>query len=130
MDRREFLRHTIAGGAATALASLPSPLLAAGVRLPIGCFNRPWTTWSFDETLKQIKAAGYQTTGLLTRTKDEPFIGADATPEYLARLKQRVAASGLKANMGALRSRHNIPLNESIKEVRQQIANAETLALP
>ena len=28
---------------------------------PIGCFNRPWTTWSFDEALKQIKAAGYQT---------------------------------------------------------------------
>src|SRR5256885_11327232 len=121
MNRREFLRHTMIGGAAITLG-------AAGVRWPIGCFNRPWTTWSFDETLKQIKAAGYQTTGLLTRTKDEPFIGADATPEYLARLKQRLAASGLKANMGALRSRHNIPLNESIKDVRQQIANAETLA--
>jgi hypothetical protein len=54
--------------------------LDASVRWPIGCFNRPWTTWSFDDTLAQIKAAGYQTTGLLTRTKDEPFIGADATP--------------------------------------------------
>ena len=96
---------------------------------PIGCFNRPWTTWSFDDALKQIKAAGYQTTGLLTRTQDEPFIGADATPEYLARLKQRIAASGLTANMGALRSRHNIPLDESIKETRKQIENAEALAL-
>jgi sugar phosphate isomerase/epimerase len=32
--------------------------------------------------------------------------------------------------MGALRSRHNIPLAESIKEVRQQIENAAGLGLP
>jgi sugar phosphate isomerase/epimerase len=130
MNRRTFLQHTIAAGAATAAGTLLAPSLDAAVPWPIGCFNRPWTTWSFDETLKQIKAAGYQTTGLLTRTKDEPFIGADATPEYLASLKQRLAGSGLKANMGALRSRHSIPLDESIKEVRQQIANAAALALP
>ena len=130
MNRRTFLQHTIAGGAATAAGMFLPPSLDAAVRWPIGCFNRPWTTWSFDETLTQIKAAGYTTTGLLTRTKDEPFIGADATPEYLAALKQRLAGSGLKANMGALRSRHSIPLDESIKEVRQQIANAEALALP
>src|SRR5206468_1728978 len=130
MNRREFLQHTITGGAATALGlSFSFPLSARGVQWPIGCFNRPWTTWSFDETLKQIKAAGYQMTGLLTRTKDEPFIGADATPEYLAKLKQRIAWSELKANMAALRSRHNIPLDESIKEVRKQIENADALAL-
>ena len=119
MDRREFLQLGV---------SLPLALRAS-VHWPIGCFNRPWTTWSYDAALKQIKAAGYQTTGLLTATKDEPFIGASATPEYLARLKQRIADSGLTATMGALRSRHNIPLDESIKEVRRQIENAETLAL-
>src|SRR3977135_3722189 len=129
MNRREFLQHTILGGAATTVGLSVWPALSASVGWPIGCFNRPWTTWSFDETLKQIKAAGYQTTGLLTRTKDEPFIGADATPEYLATLKQRIAGSGLKANMGALRSRHNVPMAESIREVRQQIANADALAL-
>src|SRR5262249_46773816 len=129
MNRREFI-ETVAGGAAAALAASRSPWLeAAGVRWPVGCFNRPWTTWSFDETLKQIKAAGYQTMGLLTRTKDEPFIGADATPEYLAALGKRIADSGLTANMGALRSRHNIPLDESIKEVRRQIENAALLKL-
>jgi len=130
MNRREFLQQTVTGGAAAVLgASCSRTLGAAGVRWPVGCFNRPWTTWSFDETLKQIKAAGYQTTGLLTRTKDEPFIGADATPEYLAALERRIAASGLTANMGALRSRHNIPLDQSIEEVRKQIDNAAALKL-
>jgi sugar phosphate isomerase/epimerase len=130
MNRRTFIQHTALGGAAAALGLSSSLRLDASVRWPVGCFNRPWTTWSFDDTLAQIKAAGYQTTGLLTRTKDEPFIGADATPEYLAKLKQRLAASGLKANMGALRSRHNVPLADSIKEVRQQIENAAGLGLP
>jgi len=129
MNRRTFLQQTLVGGGAAALGLYRAPTPGASVRWPIGCFNRPWTTWSFDEALTQIKAAGYQTTGLLTRTKDEPFIGADATPEYLARLKQRLAANGLRANMGALRSRHDIPLGESIDEVRRQVDNAEALAL-
>jgi sugar phosphate isomerase/epimerase len=127
MKRREFFQQAIVG--ATALALPRSRALIAGVRWPIGCFNRPWTTWSFDEALKQIAAAGFQTTGLLTRTRDEPFIGSDATPEYRVRLKQRLAASGLKANMAALRSRHDIPLRDSIADVRQQIDNADALAL-
>jgi sugar phosphate isomerase/epimerase len=130
MNRRDFLHQSIVCGAATAFGMSASASLGArAVTWPIGCFNRPWTKWSFDDTLKQIKAAGYQTMGLLTRTRDEPFIGADATPEYLVALKQRLAASGLTANMGALRSRHNIPLDESIKETRKQVENAGALGL-
>jgi sugar phosphate isomerase/epimerase len=130
VNRREFIHHTVFGAAATTVGLSSSPSLdARAVRWPIGCFNRPWTAWSFDDALKQIKAAGYETVGLLTRTKTEPFINADATPDYLTQLKQRIANSGLKANMGALRSRHEIPLDESKKEVRQQIDNARTLSL-
>jgi sugar phosphate isomerase/epimerase len=126
MNRREFIRQTTIVVAATTVLELDAE---AKVNWPIGCFNRPWTKWSFDETLKQIKAAGYKSTGLLSRMREEPFIGADATPEYLENLKKRIAASGLKANMGALHSRHNIPLEDSIKEVRKQIDNAKFLSL-
>jgi len=129
MDRRTFLQRTLAYGSATTLGASRMSSLGAAVRWPIGCFNRPWTKWAFDDALRQIKAAGYDATGLLTRTKDEPFIAAEATPEYLAGLQRRLAASGLKANMGALRSRHDIPLADSIAEVRRQIDNARTLGL-
>jgi sugar phosphate isomerase/epimerase len=126
MNRRKFIQQTalVAAGAATLNFTAE-----AKVDWPIGCFNRPWTKWSFDETLKQIKAAGYKSTGLLSRTKDEPFIGVNATPEYLESLKKRIGESGLVANMGALGSRHNIPLEDSIKDVRKQIDNAEFLSL-
>ena len=121
MNRREFIERSVLGAAAMSL----------GLRVdwPIGCFNRPWTKWGFDHALREIKAAGYTTVGLLSRSADEPFIAATVTPEYLDGLKKRIAASGLKGNMGALRSRHAVSLDESIKEVRAQIDNARTLGL-
>src|SRR5947207_2730018 len=127
MTRREFLQHATSGAAA--MLAMPVASVPSGVNWLVGCFNRPWTSWSFDQALKQIKAAGYDTVGLLTRTKDEPFIGAGADAAYVAGLKQRIAASRLIANMAALRTRHDIPLDESIKETRQQIDHARTLEL-
>jgi sugar phosphate isomerase/epimerase len=128
MNRREFIRHAII--ASTATSTLGSEgALAKGVNWHIGCFNRPWTKWPFDQALKAIGESGFKTTGLLTRTREEPFIAADSTSEYLTGLKKRIAASGLSANMAALRSRHDIPLEESIREVRKQIDNARLLRL-
>jgi sugar phosphate isomerase/epimerase len=128
MNRREFIQRAII--ASTAVSALGSDkAFAKGVKWQIGCFNRPWTKWAFDHALKSINAAGFKTTGLLSRTREEPFITADATPEYLDGLKKRIAASGLSANMGALRSRHDIPLEDSIREVRKQIDNARLLKL-
>src|SRR2546425_2943530 len=79
-------------------------------RWPIGCFNRPWTNWSLDEALAAMKSAGYEQIGLLTPTRDDPFIGPAATTEYLANLQEKINAHGLRAIMGALASRHDIPL--------------------
>ena len=130
--RREFICEgtTLLAGA-TLLAHAPSLLAspAPAAKWPVGCFNRPWTKWTFDETLRAIKAAGYTTTGLLTRTKADPFIAADATPEYLEGLKRTLAASGLTANLGALRTRHDVPLEDTVKSLQKQIDNAAFLGL-
>jgi sugar phosphate isomerase/epimerase len=130
--RRQFIREgaTLAAGAAL-LADAPSLRAAPATPAtwPIGCFNRPWTKWTFEETLAAIKAAGYRTTGLLSRTKADPFIAADATPEYLDGLKRTLAASGLAANLGALRSRHDVPLEQTVASLQKQIDNAALLGL-
>jgi sugar phosphate isomerase/epimerase len=138
MNRRQFLQN--AALAATASTFLPFHTLPAaekppGVNWPIGCFNRPWlgignkTHWSYDVALDGIKAAGYKLTGMLTRTAKEPFIGSDATPEYLAELKKKIAARGLAVNMGALRLKLDLPLAEQIKDTRQQIDNGKTMGV-
>ena len=128
MKRREFVQRAAAASWAMSLAGSGN-FVSAKVDWEIGCFNRPWTKWSFDQTLTEIKSAGFRTVGLLSRTREEPFIGAAATGEYLERLKSRINASGLSANMGALRSRHNVSFDESTAEVRKQIDNANFLGL-
>ncbi|PWU18184.1 MAG: sugar phosphate isomerase/epimerase [Verrucomicrobia bacterium] len=136
MNRRQFIQTTAVAGIATTV--LPSnPLLALdsakGVNWPIGCFNRPWVgdkkNWGFDAALDGIKEAGYTLTGLLTRSAKEPFIGSDATPEYLAALKKKIAEHGLKVNMAALRTKNDLPLEDQISDVRRQIDNGKTVGV-
>src|SRR5690349_14765779 len=94
VSRRRFLATTTT---AATLALLPRAVRATDksspTRWPVGCFNRPWTKWSYDETLDSIKAAGYQWTGLLTpvMAKGDIFTNSSATPAYLAALKQKIA---------------------------------------
>jgi len=136
MNRRQFIQATaLATTAMTALKS--SDLFAAdsekGVHWPIGCFNRPWVNeqagWTEDTALDAIKEAGYKITGLLTRTKKDPFIGAEATTEYLDALKEKIAARGLKANMGSVHTKPKASVDALKKDVRKQIDNAKRLGL-
>ena len=133
MNRRTFLHTTTV--AATSLAGLSwSSALAAEKAAekpdwPIGCFNRPWTKWSYDDALDGLAAAGYKLTGLLTGQRDEAFTSSAATPEYLDGLKKRIAKRGLTANMTAIRFKPDAPLADSIADLRRQIENSARLEL-
>ena len=130
LTRRHFLQMTSSATAGAIVGCASAATSTTPVRnWPVGCFNRPWTMWGYDATLNGIQAAGYPLTGLLTRTQADPFIGVEATPDYLAALRGKISAHGLKANMGALRSRHDIPVADSIQEMRRQIDNATFLEL-
>jgi sugar phosphate isomerase/epimerase len=143
MPRRAFLQTTAL--ATTALAAGACHTMAEGSSRPIGCFNRPWmqkfgskaqppdtpqpANWGFDIALKGIKQAGYKTAGLLTPMPEEPFIGSEATDEYLTNLKRRIAGAGVAVNMGALHIQAGLPLEEAIRDVRRQIDHAQFLNL-
>ena len=132
LTRRDFLTTGTAGLAVSQLRpGARAAEKATPTRWPVGCFNRPWTKWSYDETLDAIKAAGYRTTGLLTPVvaKGDHFTGSAATPEYLAALKQKIAARGLTANMTALRVKNGVPLAEAVADTRKQLENAHTLGI-
>ena len=129
LSRRHFISQLGAAALLPALAAAADRKKSAPTQWPVGCFNRPWQKWSYDEALDGIKAAGYQWTGLLSASKDNPLTGSAATPEYLAALKQKIAARGLKANMCALRVNNALPLEKAIADARQQIENARTLGL-
>jgi sugar phosphate isomerase/epimerase len=132
MNRRQFIQTAALATTVTTL-TLSSASAAKGVDWQIGCFNRPWVDekagWTLETALDGIRDAGYRVIGLLTAFKGEPFIGVDATPEYLETLKQKIAARNLKAIMGAIRTKTALSVADSIKDVRQQIDNAKILAL-
>jgi sugar phosphate isomerase/epimerase len=131
IPRRQFLQTTAMAATAVAagISAAPAAETSRRVRWPIGCLNRPWTKWTYEAALDGTKAAGYKLTGLLTRTKTDPLIGSEATTEYLEGVRNKIAARGLTANMAALRTRLEIPVEESIRDTRRQIDNARFLSL-
>src|SRR5687767_4328563 len=85
MNRRTFLQTATLG--AISLAGTSWARAAAAEKKtswPIGCFNRAWSKWSYDDALEGIAAAGYKLTGLLSGHRGEAFTSSAATPEYLA----------------------------------------------
>ena len=129
MNRRTFLRTATAATTSLAGLSLASVFAAEKPNWPIGCFNRPWTKWSYDDALDGIKAAGYKLTGLLTGQGGEAFTSSAATPDYLDGLKKRIAQRGLAANMTAIRFKPDGGLADNITDLRKQIENAARLEL-
>ena len=136
MNRRQFIETatlTVAAAATLPSVAAQAEEKAKRVNWPIGCFNRPWIAekknWGYDVALDGIKAAGYGLTGLLTRTANEPLLGSDATPDYFAELKKKIASRGLKVNMGAVRTKNDLPLPDQIKDMRQQIDNGKTVGV-
>jgi sugar phosphate isomerase/epimerase len=129
MNRRTFLHTATAATTAVAVFPLPFAVAAEKPNWPIGCFNRPWAKWSYDDALDGIAAAGYKLTGLLTGQKGEAFTSSEATPEYLDGLKKRIAQRGLTVNTTAIRFKPEAPLADNIADLRKQIENAARLEL-
>src|SRR5580765_3688519 len=133
MNRRTFLRTATVATTALSGLSLKCALGAENpaekTNWPIGCFNRAWTKWSYDDALDGIKAAGYKLTGLLSGQRGEAFASSAATPEYLDSLKKRIAQRGLAVNMTAIRFKPDAPLPDNIADLRKQIENAARLEL-
>ena len=129
MNRRTFVRTVAVGATAWASQSLWTALADEKISWPVGCFNRPWTSWSYDEALDGVKAAGYSLTGLLSTHKGEAFTSSSATPEYLDSLRKRIAQRGLAVNMSAIRFKPEAAIEENIADLRKQIENAARLEL-
>src|ERR1041384_3122754 len=127
--RRNFIQTATVAAASLVSTSWTSVLAAEKPSWPIGCFNRAWTNWSYDDALDGIAAAGYKLTGLLSGHRGEAFTSSAATPEYLDGLKKRIAQRGLAGNGTAIRFRPEAALADNIADLRKQIEDAARLEL-
>jgi sugar phosphate isomerase/epimerase len=129
LSRRHFIQGAATGLAACIVAGRTQAASTAAPKWTIGCLNRPWVKWSADEMLDGVVAAGYRLVGLQTPTPADPFVGPTATPDYLAALKKKIAAHGLTANVGRLRTKDTAPFTDATADIRQQVDNAKRLGL-
>src|SRR5262249_32963301 len=129
MNRRAFLQTAMTTTFAMAVAPWSDCFAAETSTWPIGCFNRAWTGWSYDDALDGIAAAGYKLTGLLSSHRGEVFTSSAAKPDYLDALKKRINQRGLAVNMTAVHLRPEAQLSDNLTDLRQQIENAARLEL-
>ena len=123
--RRDFIGESsrLLAGAAL-LADAPSLLAASApaVSWPIGSFNRPWTQWTFDETLGH-QGRGLPDDGALDGRETDPFIAADATPEYLDGLKRRWPRAASRQTWARCAAA-TTSRSRSVKSLQKEIENA------
>ncbi len=97
----------------------------------IGCFNRPWGKWSYDEALDEIQSAGFTTTGLVGRHQKEPedLLSADTSPDYLDALRYRIAQRDLKPIIAWIHGPKAKEQKDAVSELKKLTDNAARLGL-
>ena len=131
-NRRQFIGEVASAGAAMVLmrqCQIPAADQQPGVKWSIGCFNRPWSPWTYNEAIEGIKDAGFGLTGILGEHIDEPFASSVATQPYLDSLRDRIRKSGLEINVAWLRTRHDLRLTDVIRDAQKQVDHASFLAV-
>lgn len=128
IHRRDFAANAAAGvlGLVCAKGAISK---TTKVTWPIGCFNRPWGGWSYDQALEGMQAAGFSLTGLLGDHASEPLFSAGATDQGIDDLRGRIQKRELKIQIAWLRTRHDIPVKEALVAARRQVDLGSRLGL-
>jgi sugar phosphate isomerase/epimerase len=66
------------------------------MRIELGCLTRPWHSYSVEETLAGIAAAGFRTVGVMGSHQGKPVIPEDSQAAGIASLKSLLDRSGLR----------------------------------
>ncbi len=90
--------------------------------IELGCFNRPWSEYDYDDALAGMAAAGYTLAGFMRQQK-EALVDADSTPEQLEQLKAQVAKHGLAPSTVLGINPLGQPLPEAVEQFKRFIDN-------
>jgi len=89
----------------------------------LGCMPRPWNTYSHNDALAGIAAAGFKNYAFLGHK--EATVSGDTTPEEAQQLAARVRAKGLEPRMIYSATRLDATENEVLARVKRLIDNAQ-----
>jgi sugar phosphate isomerase/epimerase len=98
-NRRQFLKCTLAAGAAVSLSAVPGAANdAADNGYQVGIYTRPWDAHDYRVALDAIADAGYRWAGMMTTTLPDRrlAISAEITVEQAAEVGREVRERGLQ----------------------------------
>ncbi|MGQ9555375.1 MAG: sugar phosphate isomerase/epimerase family protein [Anaerolineae bacterium] len=93
----------------------------------LGFFNRPWISLPLEQELDAIAATGAKHVGLLARPGGGYNVEWDTPFEEVARIKDAIAARGLKMNALLAHVHFDVPTAESISRYKAFIDRAAAL---
>jgi sugar phosphate isomerase/epimerase len=86
----------------------------------LGCFNRPWNQFEFEDFLKATKEAGYALAGFM-RQKGEAVLDTTSPPGRAAQVRAQVESAGLTPSTLLAGMQFGSPLPEAAAHFRQVI---------
>ena len=92
----------------------------------IGCFNRPWNQWDYENALQGIQAAGYEHTGFMYQ-QNQLLVSADSSAEKILQLKRSVESHGLRPAVLLANPPLDLPVAQAVEQFRRLIDNAQLL---
>ncbi|MGQ9732323.1 MAG: hypothetical protein ACUVX8_13775, partial [Candidatus Zipacnadales bacterium] len=93
-------------------------------RCELGCFNRPWSQFAFEDFLQGASHAGYTLAGFM-RQKGEAVRDANSPPEAAIRIKAEVTAAGLTPSTLLAAMKLEAPVEEGLRHFKKIIDLAE-----
>lgn len=94
------------------------------MQVKLGCMNRPWTEFTFDEALSGIASAGFEYFGFLAQQK-KMLIAADTPPQEVEAAAAQVRRHGLEPAFVPSSIPMDIPEDEAVARVRRLVDNAK-----
>lgn len=95
----------------------------------LGCMNRPWTQFIFDEALAGIAGAGFRHFGLLAQQR-KMLIEADTPPDEAQAAAAQIRGHGLEPRFIPSSVPLNVPEAESVAYLQRLVDQASRVGVP
>lgn len=99
------------------------------LNVQLGCMNRPWTQFTFEEALAGIAGAGFRYFGFLAQQR-KMLVSADTPPEEAEAAAAQVRRHGLEPRFVPSSTPMDISEEEAVARVKRLVDNAKRIGVP
>src|SRR5512140_2416288 len=100
------------------------------MQIQLGCLTRPWHSFTPEEALAGIAAAGFKYVGLMLGSKGQPLISPETGQQDIARVNELVERHGLIHQVTISNTDTTLPKAEAVAKLKRTISWCQGMHLP